>query len=76
MVSSVDGRLLTGRWTPPAAGNEAGLLHSHNEEVAGRLDGKGWIVGRTTMAEISKSWPRTLASVPGDLRGTHLAHGW
>ncbi|MEH3146451.1 MAG: dihydrofolate reductase family protein [Methylobacterium frigidaeris] len=73
MVSSVDGRLLVGRWTPPAAGIEAGLHHRHYEEVAGRLGGEGWIVGRTTMAEIAEGQPRTPASVPGGLRGTHVA---
>lgn len=73
MVSSVDGRLLVGRWTPSAAGIGAGLLHRHYEEVAGRLGGEGWIVGRTTMAEIAKGEPRVPSVVPGDLRGTHVA---
>ncbi|ACL60960.1 dihydrofolate reductase family protein [Methylobacterium nodulans] len=73
MVSSVDGRLLVGRWTPPAKGIEAGLLHRHYEEVAGCLNGEGWIVGRTTMAEIAKGKPRTLAAIPAELRGTHVA---
>jgi 5-amino-6-(5-phosphoribosylamino)uracil reductase len=73
MVSSVDGRLLVGRWTPPAAGIEKGLLHRQYEEVAGQLGGDGWIVGRTTMAEIAKGQPRAPASVDGDLRRTHVA---
>lgn len=73
MVSSVDGRLLVGRWTPPAAGIEIGLLHHHYEEVADRLGGEGWIVGRTTMAEIAKAQPRTPASIPDGLRGNHVA---
>ena len=73
MGSSVDGGLLVDRWTPPAAGVAAGLVHRHYEEIAGRFDAEGWIVGRTTMAEIAKGKPRPPASVPGDLRRTHLA---
>ncbi|WP_267354094.1 MULTISPECIES: RibD family protein [unclassified Methylobacterium] len=73
MVTSIDGRLHPSRFSGPAAGVDGGILRRHYEEVAGRLDGEGWIVGRTTMAEIAKGQPRTPAMVPGDLRETHMA---
>jgi 5-amino-6-(5-phosphoribosylamino)uracil reductase len=73
MVSSVDGRLLVGRWTPPAKDIEAGLIHFHYDAVASRLGGEGWIVGRTTMVEIAKGKARTPAPFEGDLRRTHIA---
>lgn len=72
MGSSVDGRLHPSRWTPPAAGIERGLVHRYYEETAARLDAEGWIVGRTTMAEIAEGHPRKAAAVPGDLRRTHV----
>ncbi|KQT82979.1 dihydrofolate reductase family protein [Methylobacterium sp. Leaf466] len=72
MGSSIDGRLHPSRWTPAAAGIQGGLVHRHYEETAVRLDAQGWIVGRTTMAEIAKGVPQTPACVPGDLRGTHV----
>nr|WP_244435325.1 dihydrofolate reductase family protein [Methylobacterium sp. B34] len=72
MGSSIDGRLHPSRWTPPAAGVEDGLVHRYYEETAARLDTEGWIVGRTTMAEIAKGHPRKATAVPGDLRRIHV----
>ncbi|MCJ2131007.1 dihydrofolate reductase family protein [Methylobacterium sp. E-045] len=73
MISSVDGRLHPSRWTPPAAGINAGLPHRHYEEVAGRLGAEGWIVGRKTMSEIAKGSERNPAAAGGLPRETHVA---
>jgi len=72
MTSSVDGRLRVDRWTPPAGGVAADLVHRHYEAVAARLAPEGWIVGRTTMAEIADGGtPAVPAPADGDLRKTH-----
>ncbi|QEX23218.1 2-hydroxy-3-oxopropionate reductase [Hypericibacter adhaerens] len=73
MVSSIDGRLLTDRWTPPAAGIDADLLHGHYDRVAARLDAEGWIVGRKTMEEFADGSPRAVRVPAGNLRETHIA---
>ena len=73
MVSSIDGRLHPSRYSVPAAGVDGARLRRHYEEVAAKLDGEGWIVGRTTAAEIAEGQARTAADVGGDLRGTHVA---
>lgn len=73
MVSSIDGRLLADRWTAPAAGNDAGIVRHHYEEVASRLDAEGWIVGRKTMDEIVEGRARPVKAVGNNLRATHLA---
>jgi 5-amino-6-(5-phosphoribosylamino)uracil reductase len=73
MISSVDGRLHPSRWTPPAAGIDAGLPHRHYEEVAARLGAQGWIVGRKTMSEIAKGTERDVAFDGAGLRETHAA---
>jgi 5-amino-6-(5-phosphoribosylamino)uracil reductase len=52
MVSSVDGRLLPNRWTPPPAGVDPGITLKVYEMVASQLDAQGWIVGRKTMADM------------------------
>jgi riboflavin biosynthesis pyrimidine reductase len=72
MTSSVDGRLLVDRWTPPAAGIEKGLVHRLYDETAARLGGDGWVVGRTTMAELTEGQPRTPAKIETWLRQTHV----
>ncbi|WP_082478835.1 MULTISPECIES: RibD family protein [unclassified Methylobacterium] len=72
MGSSIDGRLHPSRWTPPATGIADGLVHRYYEETAARLGGEGWIVGRTTMAEIAKGHPRMPSAIPASLRRTHL----
>jgi riboflavin biosynthesis pyrimidine reductase len=70
MASSVDGRLLVDRWSPLAAGLPGDLIHRLYEETAAQLGGEGWIVGRTTMAEIAKGQPRQVESPDDDLRKT------
>lgn len=73
MVSSIDGRLHPSRYSVPAAGVDGTRLRQHYEEVAAKLDGEGWIVGRTTMSEIAKGTAGTPAVLGHDLRGTHVA---
>jgi 5-amino-6-(5-phosphoribosylamino)uracil reductase len=74
MTSSIDGRLLVGRWTPPAAGIDRVRLRGYYEEVAARLGGEGWIVGRKTMAEMVKGGAAPTAPTPGALpRETFIA---
>jgi riboflavin biosynthesis pyrimidine reductase len=52
MVSSVDGRLIADRWTPPVHGTADGLVLRVYDDVAARLRAQGWIVGRKTMADL------------------------
>ncbi|WP_074078475.1 dihydrofolate reductase family protein [Microvirga massiliensis] len=73
MVSSVDGRLLVERWTPPAAGIDADIVHRTYEQVASRFEADGWIVGRTTMEAYAEGTARTPRALPGNLRSTHAA---
>jgi hypothetical protein len=47
MLTSVDGRLLVDRWTPPASGIDADRLRRHYDEAAATFGADGWIVGRT-----------------------------
>lgn len=71
MVTSIDGKLHPSRFSPPAEGVDGERLRAHYEEVTERLGAEGWIVGRTTMAEIAKGRPRILGEVPVLPRETH-----
>jgi riboflavin biosynthesis pyrimidine reductase len=73
MVSSIDGRLLVDRWTPPASGIDAAIVHRTYEQVAARFDADGWIVGRKTMEDFAEGPARAPRAVSGDLRGTYVA---
>ncbi|EWY41937.1 5-amino-6-(5-phosphoribosylamino)uracil reductase [Skermanella stibiiresistens SB22] len=77
METSLDGRLHPSRFTAAAAGIPAKVLKGHYEEVAGRFDADGWIVGRKTMAEMAKGPERTIADAPSVAREPHVAdrHG-
>jgi riboflavin biosynthesis pyrimidine reductase len=71
MVSSVDGRLIADRWTPPAHGAAEGLVLRVYEGVAARLGAQGWIVGRKTMADqLSGSFRDGLPAAPAVQRLT------
>jgi 5-amino-6-(5-phosphoribosylamino)uracil reductase len=50
MISSIDGRLLHNRWTPPAEGIATDVSEQY-EAIASKIQAKGFIIGRTTMAE-------------------------
>jgi 5-amino-6-(5-phosphoribosylamino)uracil reductase len=73
MVSSIDGRLLTYRWTPPAAGIDPASLHRDYDRVAARFDADGWIVGRVTMEDFAKGSARHMQTVVDTPRVTHVA---
>jgi riboflavin biosynthesis pyrimidine reductase len=73
MMSSIDGRLLVDRWTPPAAGIRPATLRGHYEAVPPRFGSDGWIVGRTTMEEMMEGKPRTVKSSGDELRLTYIA---
>jgi riboflavin biosynthesis pyrimidine reductase len=51
MASSVDGRLLADRWTPPASGVATDIVPRIYEEAGKRLAADGFLVGRNTMTE-------------------------
>lgn len=74
MVTSIDGRLHPSRFTASAAGVSADTLSGHYEEVAGRFEAEGWIVGRKTMAEIAKGAERTVAHAPAVPRDPHVGN--
>lgn len=52
MIGSIDGRLLSGRWTPLPEGAQPNTILKVYEDAANRLGGQGWIVGRKTMSEM------------------------
>ena len=72
MISSVDGRLAPSRWTESPDGSRDDWSATY-AAVHEALDGDAWIVGRVTMAEMTKAGPHppTNAAVPA--RPAHLA---
>lgn len=48
MMSSIDGRLLTDRWTEPFDGKEKTEFYKVYEEVAKQFNTAAWMIGRTT----------------------------
>lgn len=73
MVSSIDGRLVSSRWTRPARGIDADQLWQYYEDVAARFASDGWMVGRKTMEGYAKGHARASRPVEGDLRRTFIA---
>jgi riboflavin biosynthesis pyrimidine reductase len=74
MVTSIDGRLHPSRFSPPAAGIDPSRLRRHYDAVATRFGADGWMVGRTTMQEVSKAELRAVTA-PGALpRETFMAN--
>lgn len=73
MVSSIDGRLLADRWTPPANRIDSDLVRRHYAAVGARLDADGWMVGRKTMQEFAKGVARAFDGADCGLRNTHIA---
>jgi 5-amino-6-(5-phosphoribosylamino)uracil reductase len=73
MVSSIDGRLLPERWTPPVQGVDGDIAHRMYEQVAAQFGANGWIVGRNTMAEFADGKARDIATHRADLRKTFVA---
>lgn len=73
MATSLDGRLHPSRFTSPASGISADVLRGHYESVAERFGAEGWIVGRKTMAEMSRAAPRTIDNAAASQREPHVA---
>ena len=69
MITSLDGRLHPSRFTksPDGARNDWSALY---ETMQGELDADAWIVGRVTMAEMSKAGPHAPAD-PGPAARPH-----
>ena len=52
MISSIDGRLKTARWTRPFIKTDISTVY---DEAANLYHYDGWIIGRKTMAELDDS---------------------
>ena len=72
MVTSLDGGLHPSRFTTSPQG-ERKLWSEAYERIHGELCGDAWIVGRVTMAEMSKAGPHAPASFPAPARPHHFA---
>jgi riboflavin biosynthesis pyrimidine reductase len=72
MMVSLDGRIHPSRWTdcPQGDRKEWSTLY---ENVHGKLAGDAWLVGRVTMAEMSKGTPHPPASAGNVQRPHHFA---
>jgi riboflavin biosynthesis pyrimidine reductase len=66
---SLDGRIHPSRWTESPDGDRK-VWSAVYEEVHGTLAGDAWLVGRVTMAEMSKGTPHPPAS-PGPVARPH-----
>lgn len=74
MVSSIDGRLLVDRWTPPAKGIDRALLMGYYDQIAARFHAVGWIVGRKSMEPFTSGTARSVTPhSSADLRRTFVA---
>jgi riboflavin biosynthesis pyrimidine reductase len=72
MLSSLDGGLHPSRWTSSPDGERRDWSALY-EKVHGTLNGDGWIVGRVTMAEMSKAQAHPPAGVGSVARPVHVA---
>ena len=54
MISSADGRILPRRWTQSPDGTRSDWMAAYGA-IHEQLDSGAWIVGRVTMAEMSKA---------------------
>ncbi|AQS86664.1 bifunctional deaminase-reductase domain protein [Neoasaia chiangmaiensis NBRC 101099] len=75
MISSVDGRIVTGRWTPPVDGTGRDALVNQYFDIEKNYDADGWIIGRTTASEhfVKTAEPRK-GSTGGLPREPYVAH--
>lgn len=69
MISTIDGRILTGNWPKDLDFNEV------YERIHRELEGDAWIVGRTTMGEFAKGEPRPVETSESFPRETWKAPG-
>jgi riboflavin biosynthesis pyrimidine reductase len=72
MLSSLDGGLHPSRWTKSSDGARKDWSELY-EKVHGDIGADGWIVGRVTMAEMSKAEPHPPASANNVERPVHIA---
>jgi len=73
MISSIDGRLLPARWTPPAASTDSSHNHNVYESTAAKLGGDGWLIGRVSMEPYATGTARSVPLPAGSLRETFVA---
>ena len=72
MIASLDGGLHPSRFTTSPQGGRKDWSDTY-ERIHGELEGDAWIVGRVTMAEMSKAGPHAPASFPPPARPQHFA---
>jgi len=72
MIVSLDGRILTSRWSPSPDGSRADWSATYGA-IHDELDVQGWIVGRVSMAEMSDSAPHPPQSFAAPPRPRNLA---
>lgn len=72
MLSSIDGRLHPSRFTKSPDGDPKSWEEAY-ETLHDRLKGDAWMVGRTTMAEMSKAEPHAPVQIPAVERPVHVA---
>jgi len=75
MIGSIDGRLLSDRWTPLPECAASNTVLSVYDEAAQRLNAQGWIVGRKTMADMVNGTARShRAAATSCVRSTHIGN--
>lgn len=74
MLSSVDGRLHASKWTKSPDGDPK-VWSTLYEDYQDTLDADAWLVGRTTMAEMSKATAHPVAHGNAPVRPVHRADG-
>lgn len=72
MMVSLDGRILPSRWTQSPDGDRSAWTAAY-AAVHERLEVQGWIVGRVTMAEMSRAPPHPPAAFAPPQRPRHFA---
>ncbi|HYG26164.1 MAG TPA: RibD family protein [Caulobacteraceae bacterium] len=72
MSSSIDGRLHPSRYTESPDGDRTQWSAAY-EDLHSRLEGDAWLVGRVTMAEMSKAAPHPPSTFPAVDRPIHVA---
>ena len=72
MIVSLDGRILPSRWTQSPDGERSEWSSAYSA-IHERLDVQGWIVGRVTMAEISRAPAHTPTNFAPPQRPSHFA---
>jgi riboflavin biosynthesis pyrimidine reductase len=74
MIVSLDGRILPSRWTQSPDGERSDWSAAY-AAIHEQLDVQGWIVGRVTMAEISRAEAHAPSAFAPPERPRHFASG-